>query len=70
MAVAEHKPGADVIHHSDPGVQYASSEYVDELKRCRFEISMARAGNPYEKAIIRRGFIRRLATSHRISLKS
>ena len=31
-------------------MQYASGEYVDELKRYGFEISMARTGNPYENA--------------------
>jgi putative transposase len=31
-------------------VQYASTEYVSELKSHGFEISMARAGNPYENA--------------------
>jgi len=33
-------------------VQYASSEYVDELKRRGFEISMARTGNPYDNAVM------------------
>ena len=33
-------------------MQYASSEYVDELKRYGFKISMARADNPYENAMI------------------
>ena len=41
-----------VIHHSDQGVQYASGEYVAELKSHGFEISMARAGNPYENAVM------------------
>jgi len=49
-AIVERKPGPGVIHHSDQGVQYASGEYVDELKRHGFEISMARTGNPYENA--------------------
>jgi len=31
-------------------VQYASGDYVDALKSHGFEISMARAGNPYENA--------------------
>ncbi len=31
-------------------MQYASGEYVDELKRHGFEISMAHTGNPYENA--------------------
>jgi putative transposase len=31
-------------------VQYASTEYIEELKGHGFEISMARVGNPYENA--------------------
>ena len=50
LAIVERKPGPGIIHHSDQGVQYASEEYIDELKRHGFEISMARAGNPYENA--------------------
>ncbi len=52
MAIAERNPGPGIIHHSDQGVQYASSEYVDELKSYGFEISMAQKGNPYENARI------------------
>jgi len=52
MAIAERQPSPGVIHHSDQGVQYASSGYVDELKRHGFEISMARMGNPYENAMV------------------
>lgn len=52
MAISRRQPGPGVIHHSDQGVQYASSEYVDELKRHSFQISMARAGNPYENAMV------------------
>lgn len=48
--VAGRQIGPGVIHHSDQGVQYASGEYVDELKRHGFLISMARTGNPYENA--------------------
>jgi len=50
MAIAERSPGPGIIHHSGQGVQYASSEYVDELKSYGFEISMAQKGNPYENA--------------------
>jgi putative transposase len=50
MAMAVRKPGPGIIHHSDQGVQYASGEYIDELKCHGFEISMARTGNPYENA--------------------
>jgi putative transposase len=50
MAIDQRKPGPGVIHHSDQGVQYASSDYVAELKSYGFLVSMARAGNPYENA--------------------
>ena len=52
MAIAQRLPGLSVIHHSDQGVQYASSEYVDELKSHGFLVSMARTGNPYENAMM------------------
>jgi len=52
MAIARRRPGPGVTHHSDQGVQYASSEYVDELKSHGFEISMARTGNPYDNAMM------------------
>ena len=52
MAMAERNPGPGAIHHSDQGVQYASAEYIEEIKRHGFEISMASVGNPYENAAI------------------
>ncbi len=52
MAIATRNPCAGVIHHSDQGVQYASEEYVAELRSRGFLISMARAGNPYENAMM------------------
>jgi transposase InsO family protein len=50
MALAERQPAPGCIHHSDQGVQYASHEYIKELKHYGFLISMARTGNPYENA--------------------
>jgi len=50
MAIAGRYPAPGVIHHSDQGVQYASEEYVGELRQHGFVISMARSGNPYENA--------------------
>lgn len=50
MALTCRQPGAGIIHHSDQGVQYASNDYVRELKKYGFHISMARTGNPYENA--------------------
>jgi transposase InsO family protein len=52
MAIAGRNPGSGIIHHSDQGVQYASAEYVAELQRYGFLVSMARAGNPYENAVM------------------
>jgi transposase InsO family protein len=52
MAIAGRRPDAGIIHHSDQGVQYASADYVGELERHGFRISMARRGNPYENAVM------------------
>jgi putative transposase len=50
MAISQRKPKPGAIHHSDQGVQYASDEYVTELKKYGFAISMSRRGNPYDNA--------------------
>jgi putative transposase len=52
VAIAERKPGPGVIHHSDQGVQYASSDYVAKLESHGFLVSMAQTGNPYENAMM------------------
>jgi putative transposase len=50
MALVSRRPESGLIHHSDQGVQYASSEYVLRLKEAGAQISMAAVGNPYENA--------------------
>lgn len=50
MALAARRPAVGLIHHSDQGVQYASSEYVERLEEVGARISMASVGNPYENA--------------------
>jgi len=49
--------GVPKIHHSDQGVQYASSNYIDLLKQHQVQISMSRKGspeeNPYAERLIR-----------------
>jgi putative transposase len=50
MALAARRPSAGLIHHSDQGVQYASTEYVARLEEAGALISMAAVGNPYENA--------------------
>lgn len=51
LAINERDPIPGCIHHSDQGVQYASSDYVKELLGYGFKISMAQKGNPYENAV-------------------
>jgi transposase InsO family protein len=50
MALAARRPEPGLIHHSDRGVQYASTEYVTRLEEAGARISMAAVGNPYENA--------------------
>jgi len=50
MAVVERQAGPGVIHHSDRGMQYVSSAYIEWLRSHGFEISTAQKGNPYENA--------------------
>lgn len=50
MALASREIEAGLVHHSDRGVQYASSAYTDLLKERDIRISMSRRGNPYDNA--------------------
>lgn len=43
-----------LIHHSDRGVQYCSSKYVNCLKKHGIRISMTESGDPRENAIAER----------------
>jgi transposase InsO family protein len=44
----------DIIHHSDRGIQYCSSKYVNCLQKHGISISMTENGDPYENAIAER----------------
>src|SRR6266568_913132 len=50
MAISAQRPGAGLIHHSDRGVQYASSEYRKALQSAGFRASMSRKGDCYDNA--------------------
>jgi len=52
MAISKRKSMGfgELVHHSDQGVQYASHEYVDLLKKQGIKVSMSRRGNPYDNA--------------------
>ena len=49
MALATRKID-QLIHHSDQGVQYASTDYIKLLKDHHIQISMSAKGNPYDNA--------------------
>jgi len=50
-AIAMRSPAPGLIHHSDHGVQYASTRYVARLEQRGAQISMAAVGNPYQNAL-------------------
>jgi transposase InsO family protein len=55
-ALVRRHPAPGLIHHSDQGVQYASTDYVAVLEAAGATISMASVGNPYENAKAERFF--------------
>jgi transposase InsO family protein len=50
MALARRVVQAGLVHHSDRGTQYASSDYTDLLKANGITISMSRKGNSWDNA--------------------
>lgn len=50
MALSTRQVRPGLIHHSDRGVQYASSAYVERLLAVQARISMSAKGNPYDNA--------------------
>lgn len=53
-ALAQKPPETIVIHHSDRGMQYCSTEYVQLLQQHHAMISMTEKGDPYENAVAER----------------
>jgi len=50
MAIDERGAPAGLVHHSDRGSQYASSDYTDLLKQHGIAIGMSRKANPWDNA--------------------
>jgi putative transposase len=50
MALSQRAIGPGLVHHSDRGSQYASTDYTDLLKAHGIEISMSRKANPWDNA--------------------
>ena len=47
-AIANRRPPPGVVHHSDQGVQYACSEYMQKLREHGMLPGMSRPSNPYD----------------------
>jgi putative transposase len=52
MALLQRKPGADLIHHSDRGSEYASTSYQMLLHEHQIQVSMSKKGDCYDNAMI------------------
>jgi putative transposase len=50
QAIDERNPLPGLVHHSDRGVQYASEDYINLLRKRGATCSMSRVGNPYDNA--------------------
>jgi putative transposase len=49
-ALARRRPAPGLVHHSDRGVQYASTDYTQLLQDHGVRISMSRKANPWDNA--------------------
>ena len=52
MALGQRRPGIDLIHHSDRGVQYLSDDFQDLLKKHGITCSMSDKGSCYDNAAV------------------
>ena len=50
QAITSRQPPPGTVHHSDQGIQYACSDYVDILNTHHLVASMSRPANPYDNA--------------------
>jgi putative transposase len=52
MAIGRRLPGAELLHHSDRGSQYASGDYQNLLDDNGITCSMSRRGNCWDNAVV------------------
>lgn len=52
MALAQRRPPASLLFHSDQGAPYASGPYRQALARAGLQASMSRKGNCYDNAVM------------------
>jgi transposase InsO family protein len=50
-AVARHRPGAGLLHHSDRGSTYTAAAYRSRLRELGMTQSMSRRGNCWDNAV-------------------
>jgi putative transposase len=50
-AISRRRPGSGLMHHSDQGSQYTSTEYRNALSRLGITVSMSRRGNCWDNAV-------------------
>ena len=51
MALWRRRPDKDLLHHSDRGSQYTSSDYRKALEKASISCSMSRRGNCWDNAV-------------------
>lgn len=54
MALRQCPNAKGLIHHSDRGIQYCSTSYVEKMRSKGIQISMGEAGNCYDNAMAER----------------
>jgi transposase InsO family protein len=52
MALLQRQPSANLMHHSDRGVQYASDQYQSLLAQHQIRCSMSRVADCYDNAVM------------------
>lgn len=52
MALLQRQPGADLVHHSDQGSEYASTSYQMLLREQNIQASMSKKGDCYDNAMM------------------
>ncbi len=60
MALGQRQSSAQLVHHSDRGSQYASSDYQAHLAAASMQCSMSRPGNCFDNAPVESFFTRRV----------
>lgn len=68
MALGRRQPQQGLLHHSDRGIQYASTDYQFALKATSITVSMSRKANCWDNSVMERffGSLKSECTNHRV----